>query len=62
MAQGKDMWGAKITMFIKEDDIIISSAHILGFEPNRRQTLSCGQEAAKIRNTDWSQHKGNNVR
>ena len=57
MAQGEDMWGANVTFI--EDDIIISSAHILGFEPNRRQTLSCGQEAAKIRNTDWSQHKGN---
>ncbi|MDA8942285.1 hypothetical protein N9I44_01115, partial [bacterium] len=57
MAQGEDMWGANVTFI--EDDIIISSAHILGFEPNRRETLSCGQEAAKIRNTDWSQHKGN---
>jgi hypothetical protein len=57
MAQGEDMWGANVTFI--EDDIIISSAHILGFEPNKKQTLSCGPEAAKKRNTDWSQHKGN---
>ena len=34
MAQGEDMWGANVTFI--EDDIIISSAHILGFEPNRK--------------------------
>ena len=44
MAQGKDMWGANVTFI--EDDIILSSAHILGFEPNKRKTLSCGAEAA----------------
>ena len=49
MAQGEDMWGANVTFI--EDDIILSSAHILGFEPNRRQTLSCGPEAAQKRNT-----------
>ena len=44
MAQGEDMWGANVTFI--EDDIILSSAHILGFEPNKRKTLSCGAEAA----------------
>jgi len=55
MAQGEDMWGANVTFI--EDDIILSSAHILGFEPNRIQTLSCGPEAAQKRNTDWYHHK-----
>jgi hypothetical protein len=44
MAQGEDMWGANVTFI--EDDIILSSAHILGFEPDRRKALSCGAEAA----------------
>ena len=38
MAQGEDMWGANVTFI--EDDIILSSAHILGFEPDRRKALS----------------------
>jgi len=35
MAQGEDMWGANVTFI--ENDIILSSAHILGFEPDRRK-------------------------
>ena len=57
MAQGSDMWGANVTFI--EDDIILSSAHILGFEPNKRKTLSCGAEAATKKNTDWHHHKKN---
>ena len=37
-----------------EDDIILSSAHILGFDYNKKDTFSCGAEAATKRNTDWS--------
>ena len=55
MAQGEDMWGANVTFI--EDDIILSSAHILGFEPNKRKTHSCGAEAATKKNTDWHHHK-----
>ena len=51
MAQGEDMWGANVTFI--EDDIILSSAHILGFELNKKKTLSCGAEAATKKNTDW---------
>ena len=40
-----------------EDDIILSSAHILGFEPNKKNTLSCGAEAATKRNTDWAHNR-----
>ena len=36
--------GSNVTFI--EDDIILSSAHILGFEPNKKNTLSCGAEAA----------------
>ena len=57
MAQGDDMWGANVTFI--EDDIIISSAHILGFEPDKRKSLSCGAEAATKKNTDWYHHKEN---
>ena len=55
LALGKDMWGANVTFI--EDDIILSSAHILGFEPSKKNTLSCGAEAATKRNTDWAHHK-----
>ena len=44
--------GANVTFI--EDDIILSSAHILGFEPSKKNTLSCGAEAATKRDTDWS--------
>ena len=47
--------GANVTFI--EDDIILSSAHILGFEPSKKNTLSCGAEAATKRNTDWAHHK-----
>ena len=55
LAQGHDMWGANVTFI--EDDIILSEAHVLGFEPDKRETLSCGAEAASKRNTDWYHHK-----
>ena len=54
-AQGHDLWGGNVTFI--EDDIILSEAHVLGFSPDRRETLSCGAEAASKRNTDWYHHK-----
>ena len=44
--------GANVTFF--EDDIFLSSAHILGFDDNKKDTFSCGAEAATKRDTDWS--------
>ena len=55
MAQGSDLWGGNVTFI--EDDIILSQAHILGFDPHKRESFSCGAEAASKRNTDWSHHK-----
>ena len=43
--------GANVTFI--EDDIILSSAHILGFHPSKKN-YSCGAEAATKRDTDWS--------
>jgi len=47
--------GSNVTFI--EDDIILSSAHILGFDENKKDTFSCGAEAATNRNTDWDWHK-----
>ena len=55
MAQGSDLWGGNVTFI--EDDIILSQAHILGFDPHKRESFSCGAEAASKKNTDWSHHK-----
>ena len=55
MEQGALRSGANVTFI--EDDIILSSAHILGFDDNKKDTFSCGAEAATKRNTDWAHHK-----
>ncbi len=55
LAMGQDMWGANVTFI--EKDIILSSGHILGFEPSRKKLASCGSEASKMVNNDWYHNK-----
>lgn len=55
LAMGGDMSGANVTFI--EDDSILSSAHVLGFDPDKKNTYSCAAEASKKKGTDWARRK-----
>ena len=55
LSMGPDQFGCNVTFI--EEDIILTAAHCLGLELDKKKHLCCDSETTKKKANDWKHHK-----